>query len=407
MTDTPPPAGGISAESLDEYRRWLNSLNGIGMVLSERIVKAYPDYFELASSSSSQIVDRVKGLSEDAAKAILHAIASETMKAGAPAKKADALDYQNDERIARVSDVERSADFDDVILVDGADGPIADASDDDIDFLSQPLDFKPVMEARKHTPISIDALKQQHIDQQSAAGLRPGSNYQTDKETGDFVAYRKSQKNNLPAVPESAEGKPKTRRSIFLPVFLILVGLGLVGYSMMTLWQGDQPGGSGSGTRDPLVKFLTFDFLKKTDDAKPESTDDNTPVSTPVTTTLTPPAEIEPVVEPEPEPVVEPEPEPEPIIAASDISVSVLNGSGRTGAAGSGATVLRNAGYTVASTGNANNYAYEQTTIFFSSGNLAKAEKVLSDLSANYQPKLADGAYTGQTTEVVVVIGSR
>lgn len=78
-----------------------------------------------------------------------------------------------------------------------------------------------------------------------------------------------------------------------------------------------------------------------------------------------------PTVVEEPTPTVEPTPE----LERADLSVRVLNGSGTAGAAGKIADILRELGYTISGTGNADNFNYEGITI-----NLAEDEKEYLDL---------------------------
>ncbi len=66
---------------------------------------------------------------------------------------------------------------------------------------------------------------------------------------------------------------------------------------------------------------------------------------------------------------------------ASSGSVAVQNGSGESGVAGAAAAVIREAGFTIASTGNADNFDYTDVTIQVKSSKksiLADLEKALS-----------------------------
>ncbi|HNT30276.1 MAG TPA: LytR C-terminal domain-containing protein [bacterium] len=97
----------------------------------------------------------------------------------------------------------------------------------------------------------------------------------------------------------------------------------------------------------------------------------------------------------------------EPPLITSEISVAVLNGSGIRGAANSAADLLRTANFTVAATGNANVFSYTTTEIYASADNLRKAEAVQSALETAYQPIIKTELYQNQTTDIVVIIGSR
>jgi hypothetical protein len=61
------------------------------------------------------------------------------------------------------------------------------------------------------------------------------------------------------------------------------------------------------------------------------------------------------------------------LVPRDQVSVTVFNGSGRSGLAGTTATALRNAGYTVAGTGNADRRDYTRTEIRYQSDREAQA----------------------------------
>lgn len=85
------------------------------------------------------------------------------------------------------------------------------------------------------------------------------------------------------------------------------------------------------------------------------------------------PTETESLSVPTEEP--SPTPEPTPDLDRADLSIRVLNGSGVAGAAGDIADILRELGYTVSGTGNADNYDYEGITI-----NISEADEEFLDL---------------------------
>jgi hypothetical protein len=93
--------------------------------------------------------------------------------------------------------------------------------------------------------------------------------------------------------------------------------------------------------------------------------------------------------------------------AKSDISVSVLNGSGESGVAGKASDALKSAGYSVASTGNADNFDYTGVTIQVK----ASQKSILSSLKSDME----DAGYTvssatsdlseGQSYDALVIVG--
>lgn len=92
-----------------------------------------------------------------------------------------------------------------------------------------------------------------------------------------------------------------------------------------------------------------------------------------------------------PEPTREPTPTEAPIaVAKEELKIRVLNGSGTSGVAGKVATLLKEAGYTDVSTGNADEYDYEDVTIRY----VKEAAGALPDVQ-----KALENSYTVSETE--------
>ena len=93
--------------------------------------------------------------------------------------------------------------------------------------------------------------------------------------------------------------------------------------------------------------------------------------------------------------------------ATNNVSVVVENGSGESGVAAKGADALKAAGYTIASTGNADNFDYTGVTI------QVKASE--SDILTQLKSDLTNAGYTitsatsdlsaGQSSDALVIIG--
>jgi len=94
-------------------------------------------------------------------------------------------------------------------------------------------------------------------------------------------------------------------------------------------------------------------------------------------------------------------------VERSDVSVEVLNGSGRSGLAARVSGVLAGKGYHMSSSGNAKS-AYGTTTIYYASGDLAKARAVAGDLSGAGEAavKENDALTARHGVDVLVVLGS-
>lgn len=109
-----------------------------------------------------------------------------------------------------------------------------------------------------------------------------------------------------------------------------------------------------------------------------------------------------PTVEEEPTPTLEPT----PALERSDLTVSVLNGSGTRGAAGSTAELLRKLGYKIGATGNADSFNYEGLTIRVS----REDEEYLDLLKSDLEEKASASAVTATvsaslTTGAEVIVG--
>ncbi|KKU88317.1 MAG: Cell envelope-related transcriptional attenuator [Candidatus Gottesmanbacteria bacterium GW2011_GWA2_47_9] len=105
----------------------------------------------------------------------------------------------------------------------------------------------------------------------------------------------------------------------------------------------------------------------------------------------------------EPTPTPMPTPTPTPMPAKrEDISIQVLNGGGTPGAAGKMKKLLEEKGYTVADTGNTDEYTYEKTEILVKPGKeayIALLEEDLKDaytLGSTSATLSSDGSYDAQ-----------
>lgn len=87
------------------------------------------------------------------------------------------------------------------------------------------------------------------------------------------------------------------------------------------------------------------------------------------------------------------------------LSVAVQNGSGVAGAASSMARALRELGYNVVSTGNAETYDYEDVTIQVKPTKKSMLETLRKDLSKDYTIDEATADLSGSTADAVVIVG--
>jgi len=110
---------------------------------------------------------------------------------------------------------------------------------------------------------------------------------------------------------------------------------------------------------------------------------------------------------PTPEPTPAPTPTPEPV-DVSEFTISVLNGSGKIGEAGTVENLLEGAGFTVGNTGNASRYDYTDTVIQamddVPDSVIDQLEEALSD---DYSIEIGDNLPSSSTFDIVVTVGSK
>src|SRR5207248_5008576 len=74
-------------------------------------------------------------------------------------------------------------------------------------------------------------------------------------------------------------------------------------------------------------------------------------------------------------------------VRPSDVQVRVLNGNGGDGAASKAAFALRNAGFAITGSGDADSFNYSQTVIRYGPGALPKAQLLRSYLASGGSPE--------------------
>ncbi len=110
---------------------------------------------------------------------------------------------------------------------------------------------------------------------------------------------------------------------------------------------------------------------------------------------------------PTPTPTTTPSPTPTPAVASrGDISVQVLNGGGTPGSAGKAKILLEGKGYTVANTGNTEEYSYKKTEIHVKPGKEAYLDLLQKDLTDTYVVSTADAKLAADSTyDAQVIVG--
>lgn len=102
-----------------------------------------------------------------------------------------------------------------------------------------------------------------------------------------------------------------------------------------------------------------------------------------------------------------PTPEEEEDTQRENISVVVQNGSGEAGVAGEAADILKELGYTISSTGNADNFEYEDVTIRVKASKSDILSLLEKDLSGNYTiGQTSEDLAEDESFDVLVIIGA-
>ena len=102
-----------------------------------------------------------------------------------------------------------------------------------------------------------------------------------------------------------------------------------------------------------------------------------------------------------------PTPRPTGVLGTTDrskVTVTVLNGSGTSGAASKVADYLEGLGYTISSTGNADSFDYENLTISVKSAKKAILPQLQKDLSSQGTVDSTSTTFTG-TADAQVIVG--
>ncbi len=100
-------------------------------------------------------------------------------------------------------------------------------------------------------------------------------------------------------------------------------------------------------------------------------------------------------------------PTPTPALDRSQYKVRVLNGTTKTGAAGTLATTLEGLGWEILSKGNAKDTATAQTTVRVKEGNEKVAETLIADLAPDLEASAGAALPAADKADVEVVIGKK
>jgi len=135
--------------------------------------------------------------------------------------------------------------------------------------------------------------------------------------------------------------------------------------------------------------YVYFSGLSQIEETSPE------PTETPMATT------------PTPTPMTSPSPIPGEEVDVTSYRVSVLNGSGQIGAAGSVGSLLEDGGFEVANIGNADRYDYEATVIQVKESVPDQVVQMVEDaLSSEYEVEMGEELASTSGYDIIVTVGT-
>ena len=183
-------------------------------------------------------------------------------------------------------------------------------------------------------------------------------------------------------VNESSRDSGNKKRVILIILGVIIL-IALVAYAVIAT------GGKGESENE-LTPTPTVEVPTPTE-AEASPTPEESPTPTPKSTTT-------------PTPTGKTTPTPSnSSLDRANLKLDVLNGSGVAGAATKMSSALKDLGYEVGSSGNADNFDYEKTEIQLKSTKKAYLEMLKDDLSDDYTIGSATSDYTGDADGVVIV----
>lgn len=157
-----------------------------------------------------------------------------------------------------------------------------------------------------------------------------------------------------------------------------------------------------------LLIFFAFKILGSTNESVNDKPEVTTPTVFPTETSIPSPSDS-----PTPSSTNTPTPKPtiNPVdtqtgLDRSELSVTVQNGSGEAGGASKGSATLKNLGYNVVGTGNADNFEYQNVSIQVKSGKSDYLNLLKKDLGFTYTVGSTSADLSnGFSSDALVIIG--
>ena len=188
-------------------------------------------------------------------------------------------------------------------------------------------------------------------------------------------------------VYESSRGGNGSRKRVILIIFGVIILIALVAYAVIAT--------GGKGEIEPNLTPAPTEPLVETPTPASE-----TPSPTEADETPTPTLKASPTPG-----KGTPSPTSTSGLERSNLKVAVLNGSGVAGAATKMSNKLKDLGYDVVSSGNADNFEYAKTEIQVKTTKKSYLSMLESDLEDDYKIGSATSDYTGSEADAVVIVG--
>lgn len=188
-------------------------------------------------------------------------------------------------------------------------------------------------------------------------------------------------------VYETSRGGSGSKKRVILIIIGVIILVALVAYAVIAT--------GGKGEIEPNLTPAPTEPLVETPTPATE-----TPTPTEADETPTPTAKASPTPG-----KGTPTPTGTSGLERSSLKVAVLNGSGVAGAATKMSDALKDLGYDVVSSGNADNFEYEETEIQVKSTKKSYLSQLESDLEDDYTIGSATSDYAGTAADAVVIVG--
>lgn len=379
----------------------LKQVPGIGDKTAEQLLSIYPDLTSIARAPEEEISEQVKGISAKKAEAIKSIIKNSLPQGGSPLgprKRRVVTDIEFVPSQNNFRPPEASGSGANSMDVKDLSGKTVGEVKRAVKFQDEPdeTEFTPRANDNDTGSSSIFFPKKKN----TLRTLRAEENHEvTDEEVRPKVAATESGRQSF-ATFEKKEIRPKNKaleeersnRSGNVISFIItfIVGVALLGgvYYGVQEWrvrsENDESVLTGGETQ--LLAFLDFDWPDAPASGRTTLLSEQNSL---MRSTITQASGIDGSIS---------------STANNEVTVTVLNGSGISGAAGRAGNDVENGGFIVTNETNADRFDYQRSVLFFSPENGNVAQRVRDSLGS-YDIIMTPTLYPNQSTTIVFVVG--